>query len=62
MLIGNKKDLDEHRDVSFEEAQKFAEENGLFPFVIFFTKQAFYFWNPVRKRKPIALLRSINIL
>eukprot|EP01116_Phalansterium_solitarium_P003838 TRINITY_DN14669_c0_g1_i1.p1 TRINITY_DN14669_c0_g1~~TRINITY_DN14669_c0_g1_i1.p1 ORF type:complete len:214 (+),score=35.26 TRINITY_DN14669_c0_g1_i1:180-821(+) len=29
MLVGNKKDLDESRDVSYEEASKFAEENGL---------------------------------
>jgi len=29
MLVGNKKDLEESRDVTFEEATKFAEENGL---------------------------------
>lgn len=29
MLIGNKKDLEEQRDVSYQEAQQFAEENGL---------------------------------
>jgi Ras-related protein Rab-14 len=29
MLIGNKSDLDEQRDVPFEEASAFAEENGL---------------------------------
>lgn len=28
-LIGNKSDLDAQRDVTFDEAQKFAEENGL---------------------------------
>lgn len=30
MLIGNKKDLEEQRDVSYQEAQQFAEENGIF--------------------------------
>jgi len=30
MLIGNKADLEHARTVSFEEGQKFAEENGLF--------------------------------
>jgi len=29
MLIGNKKDLEDKRDVTFEEARAFAEENGL---------------------------------
>jgi len=29
MLIGNKKDFDDKRDVSYEEAAAFAEENGL---------------------------------
>ena len=29
MMIGNKKDYDDKRDVSFEEASTFAEENGL---------------------------------
>mmetsp|Transcript_2058 Transcript_2058/g.3631 ORF Transcript_2058/g.3631 Transcript_2058/m.3631 type:complete len:201 (-) Transcript_2058:177-779(-) len=29
MLIGNKSDLDFQRDISYEEASKFAEENGL---------------------------------
>lgn len=29
MLIGNKKDLEERSEVSYEEASKFAEENGL---------------------------------
>jgi Ras-related protein Rab-14 len=29
ILLGNKCDLDEQREVSFEEASKFAEENGL---------------------------------
>ncbi len=29
MLIGNKKDLDDSRDVSYEEAAKFAQENGI---------------------------------
>mmetsp|Transcript_29200 Transcript_29200/g.81683 ORF Transcript_29200/g.81683 Transcript_29200/m.81683 type:complete len:217 (-) Transcript_29200:131-781(-) len=29
MLIGNKADLDDQRDVTFEEAQAFADENGL---------------------------------
>jgi len=29
MLIGNKSDLDDQRDVTFEEASAFAEENGL---------------------------------
>ena len=28
MLIGNKSDLDFQRDISYEEASKFAEENG----------------------------------
>ncbi len=32
MLIGNKCDLDDQRDVTFEEASAFAEENGLFLF------------------------------
>lgn len=38
MLIGNKCDLDDQRDVTFEEASAFAEENGLektFFFVLF---------------------------
>ena len=30
MLIGNKSDLDDQRDVTFEEASQFAEENGFF--------------------------------
>jgi Ras-related protein Rab-14 len=29
MLVGNKADLEDQRDVSFEEAQQFAKENGL---------------------------------
>jgi len=29
MLVGNKKDLEDQRDVTYEEANKFAEENGL---------------------------------
>jgi Ras-related protein Rab-14 len=29
MLIGNKKDLDAQRDVTYEEAAAFAKENGL---------------------------------
>jgi len=29
MLVGNKKDLEDQRDVSFEEATKFAQENGV---------------------------------
>jgi Ras-related protein Rab-14 len=29
MMIGNKKDLEEQRDVTFEEARNFAQENGL---------------------------------
>lgn len=29
MLIGNKKDFDDKRDVTYEEASAFAEENGL---------------------------------
>lgn len=29
MLVGNKTDLDKQRQVTFEEAAKFAEENGL---------------------------------
>ena len=29
MLIGNKKDLEDQRDVTYEEASQFAEENGL---------------------------------
>merc|ERR1711916_288871 len=29
MLIGNKKDVDEQRDVTYEEASQFAEEHGL---------------------------------
>jgi len=29
MLIGNKSDLDDQRDVTYEEASAFAEENGL---------------------------------
>jgi len=29
MLVGNKRDLEDQRDVSFEEATRFAEENGL---------------------------------
>jgi len=29
MLIGNKKDLEDQRDVSYEEASQFAKENGL---------------------------------
>lgn len=28
-LIGNKSDLDEQRDVTYEEAKQFADENGL---------------------------------
>ncbi|PAA86632.1 hypothetical protein BOX15_Mlig022065g1 [Macrostomum lignano] len=28
-MIGNKSDLDNQRDVTFEEAKKFAEDNGL---------------------------------
>ena len=28
-MIGNKKDFDDKRDVSYEEASQFAEENGL---------------------------------
>ena len=28
-MIGNKLDLSDQREVSFEEASKFAEENGL---------------------------------
>lgn len=28
-LIGNKCDLDEQRDVTYEEAKQFADENGL---------------------------------
>lgn len=30
VLIGNKLDLSENREVSFEEASRFAEENGNF--------------------------------
>lgn len=30
MLIGNKSDLEEQREVTHEEAQKFATENGQF--------------------------------
>eukprot|EP01120_Amphizonella_sp_Union-15-10_P002830 TRINITY_DN1311_c0_g1_i1.p1 TRINITY_DN1311_c0_g1~~TRINITY_DN1311_c0_g1_i1.p1 ORF type:complete len:220 (-),score=29.75 TRINITY_DN1311_c0_g1_i1:79-738(-) len=30
MLIGNKKDLEAQRDVTYEEAKNFAEENGVF--------------------------------
>jgi Ras-related protein Rab-14 len=29
MLVGNKKDLDGQREISYEEAKKFADENGL---------------------------------
>jgi Ras-related protein Rab-14 len=29
MLVGNKRDLESERDVSYEEAAKFAQENGL---------------------------------
>ena len=29
MLVGNKRDLEDQRDVSYEEASRFAEENGL---------------------------------
>jgi Ras-related protein Rab-14 len=29
MLIGNKKDADDQRDVTYEEASQFAEEHGL---------------------------------
>jgi len=29
MLVGNKKDMEDQRDVSFEEASQFAQENGL---------------------------------
>jgi len=29
MLVGNKRDLEDQRDVSFDEASKFAQENGL---------------------------------
>lgn len=28
-LIGNKLDMEENRDVSYEEAKQFADENGL---------------------------------
>ena len=28
-MIGNKSDLEEQRDVSYEEAKQFADENGL---------------------------------
>jgi hypothetical protein len=30
MLIGNKKDMEDRREVTFEEAKTFAEENGNF--------------------------------
>ncbi len=29
MMIGNKKDLEDQRDVTYEEASNFAKENGL---------------------------------
>ena len=29
MLVGNKKDMEDQRDVSYEEASQFAQENGL---------------------------------
>ena len=46
MLIGNKSDLDEQRDVPYEEAAAFAEENGVFfvfCFVLFFLSPLFFF-------------------
>lgn len=33
-LIGNKCDLDAQRDVTYEEAKQFAEENGVFLFIL----------------------------
>jgi len=32
ILIGNKADLEAQRDVTYEEAKQFAEENGVFFF------------------------------
>ncbi len=34
LLVGNKKDLDAEREVTFMEASRFAQENGLFLLVI----------------------------
>lgn len=34
ILIGNKADLEAQRDVTYEEAKQFAEENGVFVFLL----------------------------
>lgn len=34
ILIGNKADLEAQRDVTYEEAKQFAEENGVFFFLL----------------------------
>jgi hypothetical protein len=34
LLIGNKKDMEDKREVTFEEAKTFAEENGTFSTVL----------------------------
>ena len=42
-LIGNKSDLEAQRDVTYEEAKQFADENGLM-FVEARYEQVFLFW------------------
>ena len=36
-LIGNKSDLDAQRDVTYDEAKQFAEENGIYIFTFMFS-------------------------
>lgn len=36
ILIGNKADLEAQRDVTYEEAKQFAEENGVFLILSFY--------------------------
>ena len=38
ILLGNKKDLDSDREVTFLEASRFAQENGWLCFLFFFSK------------------------
>lgn len=42
MLIGNKKDLDAQRDVTYEEAAAFAKENGMVHGVVCGERLSFY--------------------
>ena len=42
LLIGNKVDMEKDREVSFEEAKKFADENGSFIFCMFEMTLSFF--------------------